>query len=314
MKTLKSAGKILIRVFLALVGFTALLVLCLWITLSLLNKTNGQLESSSQERKYFLYVPESYDPTAPTPLVISFHGFAEWPVHQMQISGWNDLADRSGFIVVYPSGTGFPLRWRTNGASGSQTDPLLEVTFISELIDQLSSQYNIDPRQIYANGLSNGGGMSFVLSCMLSERIAAFGSVSGAYLLPWEACNPARPVPAVIFHGTADQIVPYLGGQSGPFDQSFPSIPTWVDTLAQHNHCPGETLELPASGDVSGIQYTGCTADVMFYTITGGGHSWPGGEPIPEWIVGHTTMDINATQVMWEFFQAHPLLDRDTEE
>jgi polyhydroxybutyrate depolymerase len=60
---------------------------------------------------------------------------------------------------------------------------------------------------------------------------------------------------------------------------------------------------------VSGIEYTGCAADVIFYTIQGGGHTWPGGNPIPAWIAGQTNMDIDATGTLWEFFTKHPLSD-----
>ena len=115
------------------------------------------------------------------------------------------------FLVVYPEGTGFPRRWRAGGWPG---DPMADVVFISDLIDTLSAEYNIDPARIYANGLSNGGGMSFLLGCALSDRIAAIGGVAGAYALPLEDCLPSRPVPMIIFHGTVDAIVPYLGGPS----------------------------------------------------------------------------------------------------
>jgi polyhydroxybutyrate depolymerase len=296
-----------IRIVLVLLGLAAGLLLAAAIAFLLLNRTNGTIVSSGEKRAYLLYVPESYNPATPTPLVISIHGYAEWPAHQMQMTHWNDLADQYGFLVVYPSGTDFPKRWRTYGEPGSDSDPMLEVTFFSDLIDKLESEYNIDPARIYANGLSNGGGMSFVLSCELSERIAAIGTVSGAYLFPWEACQPARLVPTIVFHGTADPIVPYQGGPSDSFDIPFPVIPDWVDALAQHNGCTGAPLELPASGEVSGVQYMDCAGDVTFYTIAGGGHSWPGGEPLPEFIVGTTTQDINATEVMWKFFQEHPM-------
>lgn len=295
------------RLLIIIIGVPLLLVLVAGAAFLISNRTNGKLESDGETRRYLLYVPQSYDPSTPTPLVICIHGFAQWPAHQLHISGWQELADEQGFIVVCPMGTGFPLRWRAYGAPGSESDPMIEVDFISALIDQLSAEYNIDPQRIYANGLSNGGGMSFALACMLSERIAAVGMVGGAYLLPWEQCKPARPVPAVVFHGTADEIVPYQGGSSGHFNKLFPAIPDFVDRLAEHNGCTGETVTLPANGEVSGIQYTGCAAEVIFYTVHGGGHSWPGGEPIPEWLVGPTTMDINATQVMWEFFERHPM-------
>ena len=301
--------KRLIRFALIFLGLLVTLILLAAVAFRLINRTNGTLVSLGKKRSYLLYVPETYNPATPTPLVISIHGYAEWPAHQMQISRWNDLAEQYGFIVVYPSGTQFPLRWRTRGEPGSDTDPMLDVTFISDLIDQLESEYNLDPARIYANGLSNGGGMSFVLSCKLSERIAAIGTVSGAYIFPWSECHPSRPVPTIVFHGTADPIVPYQGGPSKAFDLPFPSIPEWIDSLAQHNGCTGAPLEIPASGDVSGVQFTDCAsnAEVVFYTIAGGGHSWPGGEPMPESIVGYTTQNIDATKTMWYFFQQHPL-------
>ena len=296
-----------IRLILIILGLPVILLIFAAGAFLLANHTNGTLFSSDVKRTYLLYVPENYDPAVPAPLVISIHGYAEWPAHQMKLSHWNNLADQYGFIVVYPSGTQFPLRWRTRGAPGSDADPMLDVTFITDLIDKLSAEYNIDPARIYANGLSNGGGMSFVLSCKLSERIAAIGTVSGAYLLPWDECDSSRPVPAIVFHGTADPIVPYQGGPSDAFNVPFPVIPDWIDVLALHNGCAAAPLELPAHGDVSGVQFVNCAADVIFYTITGGGHSWPGGEPLPEWIAGSTTQDIDATQIMWDFFQQHPL-------
>ncbi len=301
--------KYLIRIPLLILGLLISLLLLATAAYRLTNHTNGTVVSSGEKRAYLLYVPDSYNPATPAPLVISIHGFAEWPAHQMQISRWNDLADQYGFIVVYPSGTRFPLRWRAYGAAGGEMDLMVDVTFISDLIDLLEIEYNIDPARSYANGLSNGGGMSFLLSCQLSERIAAIGAVSGAYLLPWVDCHPTRPVPAIIFHGTEDPIVPFQGGRSGPFDQPFPAILDWVDSLAQLNGCTGDPLDLPASGEVSGVQFTGCTSDaeVIFYTIAGGGHSWPGGDPMPERIVGYTSDDIDATQTMWDFFQRHSL-------
>ncbi len=299
--------KWLVRILISIAVLAVALLLLVAITFRLVNRTNGTLISSGERRAYLLYVPESYNSQSPTPLVISIHGYAEWPGHQAQISRWNDLAEEYGFIVVYPSGTGFPLRWRTYGDPGSATDPAPDIAFFTDLIDLLEQKYNIDPNRIYANGLSNGGGMSFVLACQLSQRIAAVGMVSGAYLYPWESCNPARPVPAVVFHGTSDEIVPYEGGSSTAFHLPFPAIPEWVDILAERNGCSGAPAVLTSSGEVNGIQYIGCAADVVFYTVTGGGHAWPGGEPLPEWIAGRTTQDIDATRVMWDFFQQHPL-------
>lgn len=292
----------------SLLGAALLLVIILGAYFLAANKTNGTLVSSGEKRQYLLYVPASYDPNKPTPLVISIHGYAEWPAHQAQISRWNNLADEQGFIVVYPSGLNFPKRWRTMGFARTRGDPQKDVQFISDLIDKLESEYNIDPTRIYANGLSNGGGMSYLLACRLANRIAAIGSVAGAYTYPLDQCSPSRPVPLIAFHGDADPIVPYLGGPSRSFNIPFPSVPDWMQNWADRNQCK-TAAPIARQGDASGSAWTDCSqnADVIFYTITGGGHSWPGGNPIPAWIVGKTSQDIDATRVMWQFFELHPL-------
>jgi len=302
--------KILRYLLRGILGLVVLIVLGVFIAFTILNRTNGTIQSAGQARKYLLYVPPSYNSAKPVPLVISMHGFIEWPDHQRQISHWNKLADENGFIVVYPMGTRFPLRWGTITPSGDSTQAERDVTFISDLIDKLSAEYSIDPSRIYANGLSNGGGMSFVLACKLSDRIAAIGAVAGAYSMPWSACNPSRPVPVIVFHGDADPIVPYKGGTASPQKFTFPDIADWVAHWARFNRCASQPVDLPANGEVSGVHYTNCAqnADVEFYTIHGGGHSWPGGEVMPKVVVGHTTQDIDATRVMWQFFQKHPLL------
>jgi polyhydroxybutyrate depolymerase len=141
----------------------------------------------------------------------------------------------------------------------------------------------------------------------MPERIAAVGLVAGAYFYPWEACQPTRPVPVIAFHGTEDPIVPFEGGPGSPFREPFPTIRGWIDTLAQRNGCGPVPDDLPPSGVVSGVRYTDCAADVVFYTVAGGGHTWPGGEPLPTWIAGDTVADLDATQTMWAFFEAHPL-------
>lgn len=302
----KKFFSILLKIFLSIIGAFLLLVLTLYILLRIeMNRTNGELISSGEKRTYLLYVPPGYDPSKPAPLMINIHGFAQWPRNQMLVSGWNDLADEYNFIVVYPEGRGFPLRWTNNGSEPGTSQ---DVQFISDLIDKLSSEYSIDPQRIYVSGLSNGAGESFALSCYLSDRIAAFGGVAGAYVLPWQDCKPSRPVPAIIFHGTADPIVPFTGG-SESHTGTLPDISTWVSQLAGRNGCDAIPVPLPAGGEVRGFQSTGCSqgAEVDYYIIVGGGHSWPGGGYLPAFIVGHTTKDINASRVMWEFFQQHPL-------
>jgi len=155
-------SKGVIGAVLVLIGLPPVLALVEAVSFYVRNRSNGSIVSSGQEREYLLYVPESYDRTKPTPLVISMHGGALWPAAQMEISRWNRMADEHGFLVVYPSGiTGAgPRAWHVGRGPGL----LRDVRYISELIDTLKAAYNIDSTSIYADGLSNGGGMAFVLS------------------------------------------------------------------------------------------------------------------------------------------------------
>jgi polyhydroxybutyrate depolymerase len=223
----------------------------------------------------------------------------------MNLSRWNRLADEHGFIVVYPSGSSRPKVWHVDRGAGLLSD----VRYISELIDTLEAAYNIDPTRIYANGVSNGGGMAFVLSCALSDRIAAVGMVAAAQSLPWNWCTDHRPVPMIAFHGTADPMTPYNGGRTWVAPESFPSIPAWTANWARRNRCEPNPAESAVAADVTRREYTNCADDaaVVLYTLRGGGHSWPGGEALPEWFVGPTSRSIDATSQMWAFFRAHPL-------
>src|ERR1700686_74523 len=221
-----SNRKAAIGAVLLLITLPAVLAVIETVSFHLRNRNNGSIVSSGETREYLLYVPRSYDPSRPTPLVISMHGAGGWPVQQRDLSRWNRLAESQRFIVVYPSGVegGGPTIWRVGPEEGLNKD----VRFISELIDKLEGAYNIDRQRIYANGFSNGGGMSFVLSCTLSDRIAAVGMVAAAQTIPWTWCTDARAVPMIAFHGTADPEVPYNGGSSWVSPRSFPSTPRWA--------------------------------------------------------------------------------------
>jgi polyhydroxybutyrate depolymerase len=272
------------------------------------NRTSGTIVSSGMARPYILHVPDRYDPAKPTPLVISMHGAMNWPAFQKTVSGWNRLADEHGFVVVYPAGEGTgPAIWLMRGRRTPASMP--DVVFISELIDELRASYNIDPARIYANGLSNGAGMAFALSCTLSHRIAAVGLVASAHILPFDWCADTRPVPMVAFHGTADPVTPYAGGKVWIAADAFPSIPQWTARWARRNRCAASATESAAAASVTKLEYTGCADDasVVLYTIRNGGHSWPGGLRLPEWLLGKTSDDIDATRVMWKFYQEHPL-------
>jgi polyhydroxybutyrate depolymerase len=306
----KSAGggRLALRAAFVLLAAPVALAVVLCVTFYARNRDTGGFVSSGEERTYRLYVPRSYHPGRPTPLVISMHGGALWGTAQMEISRWNTVADEQGLIVVYPSGAGGggPRAWRVAAGDRSARD----VRFIAELIDTLKSSYSIDPTRIYADGLSNGGGMAFLLSCTLSDRIAAVGLVASAQFLPWSECKDQRAVPMIAFHGTDDRLTPYYGGASWVAPRHvFPSIPTFAANWARRNRCGAKPVESAVAADATRLEYTGCAdgASVVLYTIRGGGHTWPGGGPMPEWFAGSTSTGVDASRQAWAFFQAHPL-------
>jgi polyhydroxybutyrate depolymerase len=305
--------KIVIGVLLVMVGLPATLVAAIlgWGYLS--DKTNGSIVSSGVTRRYLLYVPKTYDRSKATPLVISIHPGATWPALQMAISRWNDVADEHGFIVVYPAGTGAFLGGLGPGPQiwpgGPRTLPR-DTKFISDLIEKLEAEYNIDLKRIYVNGMSNGGAMAFALGCELPDRIAAVGAVAPANPpIPGErGCEELKPLPTVVFHGTADALAPFKGGKSPVAPRLFPNIPDWVAQVARRHQCKGDPSNTPITASVHRLTYTNCAdnADVILYTVEGGGHTWPGGKPFPRWMAGHTTSEINASGIMWDFFVQHP--------
>lgn len=311
--------KIVIRVVLVLIGLPILMLLLalgffygVFYFPNWSRATTGTIVSSSNKRNYLLYVPKSYDRENPTPLVISLHTSMSWPSSSMAISQWNLVADENKFIVVYPEGTGFgPKSWEMTGSETPSHMP--DVTFISALIDKLGASYNIDKTRIYASGMSNGGGMAFVLSCTMSDRIAAVGMVSAGLDPGWSWCADHRPVPVIAFHGTADPICLYNGGWSKLAGGVVPSVPGFMADWSRRNQCRPNPTESVAAADVTRLEYTGCAddADVVLYTLKGEGHQWPGGRRVAaEWMVGRYSSSIDATRQMWAFFREHQLARR----
>ena len=303
---MKRLFKIAVRIVAVLIAVPVLVIVGVLTWAYFSDRTTGSTMSSGVERRYVLYVPKSYDAAKPTPLVISIHPGGTWPAKQREISGWDQLADEKNFLVVYPAGVGAFFGGNGRGQLVWPGTPQ-DIQFISDLIDKLERNYNIDRARIYVNGMSNGGRMAFVVTCAMPERVAAAGIVSGELTISMEECGPKRPVPTMVFHGTGDKLAPYEGGTSPVAPGTFPNIPAWTAQLARRNGCGASPLGTRVSAHVLREAYTGCTADFVFYTIEGGGHTWPGGTGLPEWYAGPTTPEISATRLLWEFYEQHPL-------
>ncbi len=265
------------------------------------------------EREYFLHVPAGYEAGANLPLVINMHGYGSNRSEQMIYSGFNAIANDNNFFVVYPQGLPDQLGTLHFNAYFAPSD-IDDVGFINRLIDQLYTDYNIDLSRVYSTGMSNGGFMSYRLACELPERIAAIASVTGA-MLPIQAdnCNPERPIPVMQIHGTADAVVPFAyPANSGGIGEGIGDV---VSYWANNNACEAvpdtmaiEDINTLDNSTAQLITWSDCAmgAEVQFYIIQDGGHSWPGAFPIAT--LGNTNQDFSASAAIWEFFSRfeHP--------
>lgn len=267
------------------------------------------------QRAYQVYVPSSVQ--AHPALVIVLHGGGSSATEMRQWVDFDSVADKSGFIVVYPDG--LQNRWNDNRRSGfvGNTDAD-DVSFIAQLIDRLTSEYSIDSARVYVTGLSNGGFMTYRLACELTDRFAAFAAVAASLSPDMEKdCSPSRPVRMLIMNGTEDPLIPYNGGYEsiqGVKNGAVLSVDQNVSFWTHFDQCtdsPNEVSLPDAAPDdktrVYILGYTKCASnsDVVRYRIEGGGHTWPDGEQYrPENEIGLVSHDINASEVIWSFFTA----------
>ncbi|MBX3260639.1 MAG: hypothetical protein KF782_13180 [Labilithrix sp.] len=268
-------------------------------------KLTGDLDWTIAQRTVHVHVPASYDPSKGTAIVLDFHGYTSNGDQQATYAGMNTKSDTAGFVAVHPEGTGFAQSWNGGVCCGTASSTGVDdVAFVSAILDELATKLCVDPKRVFATGLSNGGFLSHRLACELSGRVAAIAPVAG--VIGVSTCAPARPVPVMQFHGTSDTLVPYNGNPLS----GYPSVPSTIAKWAERNGCTGAATESFKSGDVQCMTHAQCAAgaEVTLCTVTGGGHTWPGSStslPIPG--LGKTTQAINATDAMWAFFQKHPL-------
>ena len=253
-------------------------------------------------RDYIIHIPSSYDNKIPIPLVLCFHGYGG-TASGISYTNFNDISDTANFIVVYPQGTLLKRKSHWNVGGWTLDSKIDDVGFISSLLDSLSKWYNINQSRIYSTGMSNGGYMSFLLACQLSDRIAAIASVTGS-MTPqtYNLCNPQRPIPVLQIHGTNDQKVPYKGNREWSL-----SINKVLEYWINHNNCDITPFEMSFSdinnSDESNVhRLSWLNGDNSVITdhiiVNGGGHDWFG-------VWGN--MDINSTAEIWKFFSQYDI-------
>ncbi|MHC1782233.1 MAG: PHB depolymerase family esterase [Anaerolineaceae bacterium] len=271
-----------------------------------------KLDFEGFERSYIIHVPSDYDKTQPLAVVLIFHGGGGNAENAMNTSDFNEQADRSGFLAVYPNGSGRLgdkiLTWNGGTCCGyAREQNVDDVGFVRAILKDLQSLTKIDLKRIYATGISNGGIMSYRLACEASDLIAAIGPVAGT--LNFTPCQPNQPVSIIHFHGTDDRHLPYAGGIGAKslVGVDFASVQDSIQFWRDFNQCP-PSPETSEYEDVEHISYRDCTqgSAVELYSIIGGGHAWPGGAG-PAWVGGdQPTHTISATKVIWDFFNTHP--------
>ena len=272
------------------------------------------LTSSGVERCYLLYTPPSYETTQSVPVVFSLHGFAGTPQGLRGMTGWEGLADTENFLVVYPHGSSFPLRWNTH--PGANIGHIDDVQFIRDILADLSGVAAVDGTRVYVTGFSNGGTMTDQIACQLADSVAAVGMVSGKGEEMQAECSPSRPVPIIAFFGTEDPLdsadyplwfLKLINVSPVLKDLEYLSVETWLDRWIQRNGCNSSPEIRQVAGDAGGAFYTGCgqNAEIVVVTIDQGGHTWPGGSNLP--VFGKTSTNVDASRTMWDFFKEHPL-------
>ncbi|MGW7269578.1 alpha/beta hydrolase family esterase [Streptomyces sp. NPDC054864] len=260
------------------------------------------LVSGGLTRTYQLHLPEGYTPGRAWPVVLAFHGRGNTGGGTEEFSKLSTLPA----IVAYPEGvvgTGDGQRQAWQGAPYAAPG-VDDVTFTGDLLDALETGLCVDRRRVYATGKSNGAGFTALLACRMSDRIAAIAPVAGAfYPGTGENCRPARPVPVIDFHGTADATIPYAGDP----DRGLPALRDWLTAWADRDGCRGRTPDRSTAPDITESRWVHCAggAEVRHVAVAGGGHTWPGADSYSGG--GHTTQSIEAHEVMWKFLRRHHL-------
>lgn len=285
------------------------------------------LDAGGGEHDVRVFVPTSYDGSSELPLVVNFHGFGSNGQQQASLSGYEELADEEGFVVVHP--TAVPASGDEQGRNSweavERDDPAKDdFAFTNELLDLLIEDYCVDETRVYATGMSGGGLFTSQLVCEMSDRLAAAASVA-AISYP-ESCEPARPMPFVAIHGTEDPTVPFDGDLAGTrFEgQEFVEVlfsepmPDQFAQFASAMGCDPEGERVQQSTDIYTTTFRGCDDGVplVFFEVVGGGHAWPSsplaepGSPVVEQLTelqGYITFDIDATADSWAFFEQHSI-------
>jgi polyhydroxybutyrate depolymerase len=252
-------------------------------------------------RTYLLHVPPGYSDSRRVPLVIGLHGYTSSSSAFEGQSGLSSKADAEGFIVVYPDGlpypwtTSNPQAWNAGGAYERWTGGTDDVGFIDQMIELIKEHYSIDPARIHVTGHSNGSFMTYRIGYELACKIAAIAPHSGQML--YQPATPPRcPVPVLHLHAVNDATVLYNGVTSG--EAPYSPVETVLGNWASMFGCSAspEIATVTSDYTIKKWKCPGDYPDIQLYAMNRGEHHW----------FRQDNSGLVATDVIWEFFRAHP--------
>ena len=273
------------------------------------------LSGEEVERDCTVRAPTDQAPGERLPVIVLLHGFGGTPGGERASGGWDDAVVANRFVLVTPGGQHDG--WNAGGCCGlAQSLGIDDVGYLAWLISWVRGLPIVDPGRVGLVGFSNGGMMAQRLACEQADRIAGIATVAGGLPEPLQAtCKPARALPVLVIHGTEDPIVPWSGGAVAGFED-FGKVLSARETAkfwAANNRC-GDGGVIAAEPDrdpkdgtrVKMEVFASCPAGaaVKLAAVEGGGHTWPGGyQYLPERFIGRTSRDIDANQIIWNFFR-----------
>lgn len=174
-----------------------------------------------------------------------------------------------------------------------------DVGFLTAVLDEVTTDYPVDPTRVYAAGASAGAMMAYQLACVMADRVAGVAAVGGAMVV--DDCAPDRPVSILALHGTEDAQVPYGGGPTLGSPVAVPPQPALMEAWAERNGC-AETASTETEGPVTTMTWEDCRAgsSVRLMAVQGAGHTWFASE------FGGVAAAVDATQVIVEHFDLAP--------